>query len=74
MPENLKFKYNYYFMKLEILWSDLRMSEDEKREIKNSLKKRREQGGCSSWQQFLKDSPEYAKHDWEKEFVNNLKR
>ena len=22
---------------------------------------------------ILKDNPEHAKHDWEKEFVNNLK-
>ena len=39
MLENLKFKFNYYFMEIEMWWSDLWMSEDEKKEIKNSLKK-----------------------------------
>tara|TARA_B100000575_G_C23033378_1_gene594891 strand:- start:670 stop:894 length:225 start_codon:yes stop_codon:yes gene_type:complete len=73
MIENLKFKFNYYIMELEMWWSEFWMGEDEKKEIKNSIKKRRGQGGCSSWKQFLKENPEHAKHDWEKEFINNQK-
>ena len=42
-------------------------------EIKKSLRKRREKGGCSSWRNYLKDHPEAAKYDWEKEFVKNNK-
>ena len=39
--------------------------------IKESLRKRREDGGCSSWRTYLKEHPEAAKHEWEKEFVKN---
>ena len=44
-------------------------SKESKREIKESLRKRREEGGCSMWQQQLLKKPELAKYDWEKEFV-----
>ena len=44
-------------------------SKESKQEIKESLRKRREEGGCSSWRNYLKDHPEAAKYDWEKEFV-----
>ena len=50
-------------------WSDLWMTKEEKAEIKKSLRKRRESGGCSMWSNYLKDHPEAAKYDWEKEFV-----
>ena len=52
-------------------WDDLWMSDKEKAEIKESLRKRREAGGCSMWRQYLKEHPEAAKYDWEKEFVKN---
>ena len=32
------------------------------------MRKRREAGGCSLWRQYLKEHPEAAKYDWEKEF------
>ena len=51
--ENLKFKFNYYLMELEMWWSNIWLSKTEKQKIKDSLKRRREQGGCSSWQQFF---------------------
>ena len=38
-------------------------------EIKESLRKRRESGGCSMWRNYLKDHPEAAKYDWEKKIV-----
>mgnify|MGYP001158260154 FL=1 len=44
-------------------------SKESKDEIKESLRKRREEGGCSSWRNYLKDHPEAAKYDWEKEFI-----
>ena len=52
-------------------WDDLWMSDKERAEIKESLKKRRESGGCSMWRAYLKEHPEAAKYDWEKEFVKN---
>tara|TARA_Y100000591_G_C21545136_1_gene550865 strand:+ start:304 stop:525 length:222 start_codon:yes stop_codon:yes gene_type:complete len=71
--ENLKFKFNYYLMELEMWWSNIWLSKTEKQKIKDSLKRRREQGGCSSWQQFLVDNPEHAKYAWEKEFIKKEK-
>ena len=53
-------------------WSDLWMTKEEKAEIKESLRKRRESGGCSSWRNNLKDHPEVAKYAWEKEFVKSI--
>ena len=44
-------------------------SKESKRKIKESLRKRREEGGCSAWRNYLEDHPEAAKYDWEKEFV-----
>ncbi len=52
-------------------WDDLWVSDKEKEEIKESLRKRREAGGCSMWREYLKKHPEAAKHQWEKDFVNN---
>ena len=52
-------------------WDDLWMSDKERAEIKESLRKRREAGGCSMWRQYLKEHPEAAKYDWEEEFVKN---
>ncbi len=43
-------------------------------EVKRSLKKRRENGGCSMWRGYLKEHPESAKHDWEKEFVKEINK
>ena len=48
-------------------------SKESHDEIKESLRKRREEGGCSSWRNYLKDHPEAAKYDWEKEFVKENK-
>ena len=48
-------------------------SKESKREIKEALKKRREEGGCSSWRNYLAKHPEAAKYDWEKEFVKEIK-
>jgi len=47
-------------------------SKESHDEIKESLRKRREDGGCSSWRNYLKDHPEVAKYDWEKEFVKSI--
>jgi len=47
-------------------------SKESHDEIKESLRKRREDGGCSSWRNNLKDHPEVAKYDWEKEFVKSI--
>ena len=44
-------------------------SKESHQEIKGSLRKRREEGGCSMWRQALLNYPEYAELDWEKEFV-----
>ena len=52
-------------------WDDLWMSDKEKAENKESLRKRREAGGCSMWRAYLKKHPEAASYDWEKEFVKN---
>ena len=49
MFEELKFRFNYYWMDIEMWWDDLWMSDKEKAEIKESLRKRRESGGCSMW-------------------------
>ena len=54
---------------IEMWWSGLWMTKEEKVEIKESLRKRRESGGCSMWRNYLKDHPEAAKYDWEKEFI-----
>ena len=70
MIEELRFRFNYYLMKIEMWWSDLWMTKEEKAEIKESLRKRREEGGCSSWRTYLAEHPEAAKYDWEKDFVN----
>ena len=48
-------------------------SKDSHREVEESLRKRREEGGCSMWRDYLKDHPETAKYDWEKEFVKERK-
>ena len=75
MFEELRFRVNYYLMKIEMWWSDLWMTKEEKAEIKESLRKRRESGGCSMWRQALLNHPEYAELDWEKEFVKqNVKK
>ena len=74
MMSEIHFRFNYYLMKIEMWWSDLWMTKEEKAEIKESLRKRRESGGCSSWRNNLKDHPEVAKYDWEKEFVNKLNK
>ena len=44
-------------------------SKESHQEIKESLRKRREEGGCSMWRDYLKEHPEAAMYDWEKEFV-----
>ena len=72
MIEALRFRINYYLMKIEMWWSDIWMTKEEKAEIKESLRKRREAGGCSMWRQALLKNPEYAKLDWEKEFVKEI--
>ena len=69
MFEELRFRVNYYLMKIEMWWSDLWMTKKEKAEIKESLRNRRKIGGCSMWRNYLQDHPEEAKYDWEKEFV-----
>jgi len=48
-------------------------SKKSHQEIKESLRKRREEGGCSMWRQQLLKNPELAKYDWEKEFVKDVK-
>mgnify|MGYP000956412803 CR=1 FL=1 len=48
-------------------------SKESKREIKEALKKRRKEGGCSAWRTYLAEHPEVAKYDWEKEFVKDIK-
>ena len=71
--DDFRFRFNYYLMKIEMWWFHLWMTKEEKVEIKESLRKRREEGGCSAWQNYLKDHPESAKYDWEKEFVKDIK-
>ena len=46
------------------LWHRLG-SKESKREIKEALKKRREEGGCSSWRNYLAKHPEAAKYNWD---------
>ena len=70
MFEELKFNFNYYWMEVVMWWDDLWMSDEEKDEIRESLRKRRESGGCSMGRAYLKENPEAARHDWEKEYVN----
>ena len=70
MLEELKFNFNYYWMEVVMWWDELWMSDEEKDEIRKSLQKRRESGGCSMWRAYLKENPEEARHDWEKEYVN----
>tara|TARA_B100000315_G_scaffold246734_1_gene274425 strand:- start:318 stop:557 length:240 start_codon:yes stop_codon:yes gene_type:complete len=48
-------------------------SKKSKEETRKALHKRRKEGGCSSWRNYLKDHPEAAKYDWEKEFVKENK-
>ena len=73
MFEELKFRVNYYLMDIEMWWDDIWMSNKEKNEIKESLRKRRESGGCSMWREYLKGHPEAAKHNWEKNFIKHTK-
>ena len=47
-------------------------SKESHREVEESLRKRREEGGCSMWRDYLKDHPETAKYDWEKEFIKEM--
>ena len=47
------------------------MSNEDKDKIKESLRKRRESGGCSMWREYLKEHPEAANHNWEKEFLKS---
>ena len=70
MFEELKFNFNYYWMEVVMWWDDLWISGEEKDEIRESLRKRREFGGCSMWRAYLKENKEAARHDWEKEYVN----
>ena len=74
MFEELKFRVNYYLMDIEMWWDDIWMSNKEKNEIKESLRKRRESGGCSMWREYLKDHPEAAEHNWEKKFIKDTKQ
>ena len=50
------------------------MSDEEKAEIKESLRKRRETGGCSMWRAYLKEHHEVAKYDWEKNLLGVMIR
>ena len=68
--KKLRFQFNFFLIKIEMWWSDLWMTKEEKAEIKESLINRRKTGGCSMWRDYLKDHPEAAKYDLEKEFVN----
>ena len=72
MLEKLKFNFNYYWMEIEMWWNDLWMSDEDKAEIRESLRKRRKSGGCSMWRAYLKEHPDAARHDWEKEFVRKI--
>jgi len=47
-------------------------SKESHQEIEDALRKRRQDGGCSMWQNHLKNHPEDAKYDWEKEYVKTL--
>ena len=47
-------------------------SKESHDEIKESLRKRREEGGCSAWRSYLAEHPEAAKYDWEKEFIKSI--
>jgi len=58
-------------MEIEMWWSNLWLSNEDKDKIKESLRKRRESGGCSMWREYLKEHPEAAKHNWEKEFLKS---
>ena len=71
MFEYIKFNLNYYWMEVVMWWDDLWMSDEEKDAIGESLRKRRESGGCSMWRAYLKEHPEAARHDWEKEYVRD---
>tara|TARA_B100001250_G_scaffold33704_1_gene27328 strand:- start:800 stop:1021 length:222 start_codon:yes stop_codon:yes gene_type:complete len=72
MFQKLKFNFNYYCMEIEMWWDNLFMSEEEIAEVRESLRKRRESGGCSVWRAYLNEHPEAAMHDWEKEFVKKI--
>ena len=69
--KKLRFQFNFYLMKIEMWWSDLWMTKEEKAEIKESLSNRRKKGGCTMWRNYLQDYPEEAKYDWEKEFAKD---
>ena len=58
-------------MEIEMWWFNLWMSNEDKDKIKESLRKRRESGGCSMWREYLKEHPEAANHNWEKEFLKS---
>ena len=58
-------------MEIEMWWSNLWMSNEDKAKIKESLRKRRKSGGCLMWREYLKEHPEAAKHNWEKEFLKS---
>ena len=47
---------------------------DEKKRNKKFSKKAERARRMLFLKQFLKENPEHAKHDWEKEFINNQKR
>ena len=49
-------------------------SKESHDEITEALKKRREEGGCSMWQEHLKSQPEDAKYEWEKSFVKKINK
>ena len=72
--QELRFQLNYYQLKLEMWWHHLWETEEERIEIREALRKRRESGGCSKWRNYLKGHPEAAKYAWEKEFVKEIKK
>ena len=55
--KKLRFQFNFYLMKIEMWWSDLWMTKEEKAEIKESLSNRRKKGGCTMWRNYLQDHP-----------------
>ena len=62
--------YNYIYFPLWYRFG----SQESHDEITKSLKKRRQEGGCSMWQECLKRHPEDAKYKWEKNFVKKIKQ
>tara|TARA_Y100000996_G_scaffold414527_2_gene405691 strand:- start:535 stop:753 length:219 start_codon:yes stop_codon:yes gene_type:complete len=71
MFKEIMFRFSYYWMEIEMWWDDLWISDKKREEIKESLRKRREAGGCSMRRQYLENHSEAAKYNWEKEFVAN---